>query len=139
MLSSQIGYCICLFYITYFLLLPLSPSVNFHSLPYNAHTMILLFCLGDAKDLSYYFGCETKLKAASVPRLEIAADIQSSSGECETAEAKAMRMLQLLLAQQGRCLTPGQWKFVAQPMAVEPTALYVRLALRVVGKLLEHK
>jgi hypothetical protein len=89
--------------------------------------------------LSYYFGCETKLKAACVPRLEIAADIQSSSGECETADAKAMHMLLLLLKQQGRCLTPAQWKFVAQPMAVESTALYVRLALRVVGKLLEHK
>ena len=139
MLSSQIGCCICLLYLTYSLLLPLSPSVIFHSLPYDAHIIIFLFRLGDPKDLRYYFGCETKLKAASVPRLEIAADIQSSSREFDTAEAKAMHMMQLLLAQQGRCLTPAQWEFVVPRLAVEPTALYVRLALRVVGKLLQHK
>ena len=45
-------------------------------------------------------------------------------------------MLRTLLAQQGRCLTPAQWEFVAPRVAEEPTALYVRLALRTVGELM---
>ena len=43
-------------------------------------------------------------------------------------------MLRTLLAQRGRCLTPAQWEFVAPRVAEEPTALYVRLALRTVGE-----
>ena len=91
----------------------------------------LLACFLDSKDLSYCFGCETKLKAVNVPRLEIVADSASLG---DSAESKALVMLRTLLAQQGRCLTPAQWEYVAPRLAEEPTALYVRLALRTVGE-----
>ena len=80
-----------------------------------------------------YFGCETKLKTASVPRLEIAADIQSSSGECETAEVKAMHYWPCKVAVSpllSGSLWPSRWP--RNPA----TALYVRLALGVIGKYL---
>ena len=92
---------------------------------------LLPTCFLDSKDLSYYFGCETKLNAANVPRLEIVVDSTSLGN---SAESKALVMLRTLLAQQGRCLTPAQWEFVAPRLAEEPTALYVRLALRTVGE-----
>ena len=79
----------------------------------------------------YFFGCEIKLKAASVPRVEITATGASAADE-------AVHMLERLLARQGRRLTQEQWAFVTPRLAVEPTALYVRLALRVVGKLPEN-
>ena len=47
-------------------------------------------------------------------------------------------MLERLLARQGRRLTQEQWAFVTPRMAVEPTALYVRLALRIVGELSDN-
>ena len=78
----------------------------------------------------HFFGCETKLKDASVPRVEITATGASAADE-------AVHMLERLLARQGRRLTQEQWLFVTPRVAVEPTALYVRLALRVVGKLPE--
>ena len=71
------------------------------------------------------------MKAAHVPRLEIVPDSASLG---DSAESKAVFMLRTLLAQQGRCLTPAQWEFVAPRVAEEPTALYVRLALRTVGE-----
>ena len=43
-------------------------------------------------------------------------------------------MLQTLLAASGRKLTPAQLAYASQQVAVEPSALYVRLALRIVGE-----
>ena len=51
------------------------------------------------------------------------------------AEAQeACSMLQSLLAASGRSLSPTQLAYVSRQIEVEPSALYVRLALRVVGK-----
>ena len=44
-------------------------------------------------------------------------------------------MLQTLLTGSGRKLSPGQLTYSSQQLAVEPSALYVRLALRIVGEL----
>ena len=75
------------------------------------------------------------MNAADVPRLDIVDGTESAFMQ-ETPASKSLGMMKMLLAKQGRFLTPAQWEFVAPRVAVEPTALYVHLALRVVGKLL---
>ena len=78
-----------------------------------------------------FFGCETKLRAVDTPRIEI---VPGSTSLGKDAVSEALQMLETLLAKRSRRLTPQQWEFVALRVAVEPTALYVRLALIVVGE-----
>ena len=90
--------------------------------------MVSLFTIADYWRWKYFFVCETKLKAAGVPLMEITTTGASAADE-------AGHMLERLLTRQGRRLTQEQWAFVTPQVAVEPTALCVRLALRVVGEL----
>ena len=69
--------------------------------------------------------------SSAVPTL---AGITDAATQPPAVVTEALQMLEKLLAQRGRRLTAQQWELVTPRMAEEPTALYVRLALRVVSE-----
>ena len=83
---------------------------------------------GDQKDHAsgkYYYGCDTCLAMNAVPRVEVL-DFQGAS-----AVQEAQTILHALFDQRKRQLTPEQWVKVMDAVAVEPTALYLNLAMYV--------
>ena len=111
----------------------------------------------------YAYGCETLLRVAQIPRITVGSTCASSSSalittggdggagaaaagavagagagagasDKDAAAEEACTMLQTLLTASGRKLSPAQLAYVSQQVAVEPSALYVRLALRIVGE-----
>ena len=81
-----------------------------------------LYCLGTDRCTRNY-GCESKLKSAEVPRLEVVP--WSDENTCT-------EILEELLKRRNRTLTTSQWSYVREQVKVEPTALYVQLAVRVI-------
>ena len=72
----------------------------------------------------HYYGCDTKLVSSKVTRVEVVPWSQESAN---------MRILEELLRRKGRTLTTTQRNYVREQVKVEPTALYVQLAVRVIG------
>ena len=110
----------------------------------HPNTRIIVSALPDERDADtgkwvYCYGCETKLKEANIPRvfvpkIELAAatTVSAFSGLTATRKSEVQVIFESLLACKGRRLTVGQWDVVSQQVAHEPTALYLRLASRVV-------
>ena len=92
---------------------------------------MIVSCLPDEFDALnrrwiHFYGCDSQLNDASVPRVTIApTDISSHIEELA-------QILRQLLLQEGRILSEEQWTVVLDRLGVEPTPLYVNLALRVV-------
>jgi len=94
-------------------------------------TRVIVSCLPDERDETdptgtkwkYIYGCSTKLQAAKVPSIEVSL-LSDSAGSREIVAA--------LLESAGRTLTGPQWARVMECVAVEPTALYINLAVSVV-------
>ena len=76
----------------------------------------------------YYYGCDTYLAMNHVPHIEV-------SGFSEAGVIDESRLiLQALLAGRNRKLTVEQWAKVMPAVAVEPTALYLNMAMYVVSQ-----
>lgn len=95
-------------------------------------TRIIVSCLADERDpitqrWLYCFGCDTRLKESEVPRLQVPG---FSGGEGTDSDARFV--LGQMLNKESRQLTPNQWTYLMKQVAVEPTALYTRLAVRTV-------
>ena len=73
----------------------------------------------------YYYGCDTCLATSAVPRVEVL-DFQGAS-----AVKEAETILHALFDQQKRQLTSEQWIKVMDAVSIEPTALYLNLAMYV--------
>jgi WD40 repeat protein len=145
----------------------------------------------DSGEWIYYYGCDSKLAAAGVKRIEVtpfqqataalpapslfpggggplsasgsntSTDSQSTvvvnpfghprqprhtpitssthslgamSSNKLTGEGEGISVMKSMLERRGRTLTPMQWSYVIDQISVEPTALYLWLAVRVVEK-----
>lgn len=146
----------------------------------------------DSGEWIYYYGCDSKLSAAGVKRIEVVpfqqttsavsnnavygngAPLSASLGSSSTdsqktvaispltglprqsrlqtpvtssthslgslsshkliGEGEGISVMRSMLAGRGRTLTPMQWSYVIDQISVEPTALYLFLAVRVVEK-----
>ena len=73
---------------------------------------------------THYYGCDTKLESSKVTRVVV---------EPWSNENAVKGILEEILRRKNRTLTTNQWRLVREQVKVEPTALYVQLALRVVG------
>ena len=71
----------------------------------------------------HYYGCDSKLQSSKVKRVEVVPWSQENT---------AIKIIEALLRRMGRTLTTIQWNYVMEQAKVEPTALYVRLAVRVI-------
>ena len=71
----------------------------------------------------YYYGCDTCLATHLVSRV-VVSDFSEAS-----AVQEARTILQTLFARHQRALTVEQWDKVMSAVAVEPTALYLNLAM----------
>ena len=71
----------------------------------------------------YYYGCDTCLATHHVPRVVV------SDFSEESAVVEARAILQALFARQQRALTTEQWDAVMAAVAMEPTVLYLNLAM----------
>eukprot|EP01032_Pedospumella_encystans_P011495 gene11495-13362_t len=97
----------------------------------HPQSRIVVSCLPDEYDAvkqewKYCYQCETRLREANVPKIAV-----SLSGEASNSEAMEL-MQSMLLQQYSRTLTATQFEDVWKKVAVEPTALYLSLAMRVV-------
>ena len=82
------------------------------------------YSYSDKSGWKYFYGCDTKLGASEVPRMNVLPwDV-----------AGAREVLETVLRNKNRTLSPTQWGYVMDQVKEEPTALYVHLAVRV----LEH-
>jgi hypothetical protein len=78
--------------------------------------------------MKYWYGCDTKLKRAQVPRVDVKPlDTSTTWNETE-------KIILRLLESKGRQLSQTQLSLVLSKVNVEPTALYMRLAVGVVSK-----
>ena len=103
----------------------------------NTHTRIIVSCLADEKDPEtgkwlYCFGCDTRLAEAEVPRLRV--HLFSEGQEVSKSDSHARYIIERMLLKAHRTLTPQQWMYVMENVAVEPTALYARLTVRTVAE-----
>eukprot|EP01033_Poteriospumella_lacustris_P000831 gene831-594_t len=93
-------------------------------------SVIVVSTLPDEKDpltglWKYCYQCETRLKESRTPVLKVSAMEE---------ESKTMELLQtMLLVQYKRTCSPRQWTYIRQQTMVEPTALYLQLACRVIS------
>ena len=71
----------------------------------------------------YYYGCDTCLATHHVQRV-VVSDFSEAS-----AVVEARAILQALFARQQRALTTEQWDAVMAAVAMEPTVLYLNLAM----------
>jgi WD40 repeat protein len=95
-------------------------------------TRIVVSCLADERDPKtqkwlYCFGCDTRLKESEVPRVQVPGFSGGEGTDCD-----ARYVMGQMLTKESRRLTPNQWTYVMRQVAVEPTALYMRLAVRTV-------
>ena len=86
--------------------------------------LIEVYICAGSRRWTHYYGCDTKLQTSKVTRVEVVPWSQ---------ENIIMRILEELLRRKGRTLTTTQWDFVKKQIKVEPTALYIQLAVRVIG------
>ena len=88
-------------------------------------TRVIVSCLPDETDAltgkRYFYGCETRLREAQVPRVDI---LPLEAGG-------AVEMVRQLLVRRGRGLTAEQWGVVGASIIDLATALYCHLAVRV--------
>ena len=91
----------------------------------------------------YSYGCETLLRPANISSITVGPAATQRTGDTSSSSAgpepidhvqEAVDMLQALLATKGRRLSSAQEALIAKQIEVEPTALYVRLALRKAGE-----
>lgn len=93
----------------------------------HRNSRIVVSSLPDEPEPGYCYLCDTTLAKASVPRLVITSlNVDSHS----TDEIKSM--IKSLLLFKSRLLTQDQMTFVMSKVLVEPTALYIRLVVKVV-------
>jgi hypothetical protein len=71
----------------------------------------------------YFYGCDTRLREAGIPRVDI---LPLEAGG-------SIEMMRQLLARGGRRLTQEQWAWVGAIEQRQSTALYCRLAARVLS------
>jgi len=76
----------------------------------------------------YFYGCDTLLSESNVPRVTVPLFGQSADSE------DARGILTHLISRQSRTLTSSQWDLVMNRVSVEPTALYLSLAVSVIEK-----
>jgi hypothetical protein len=96
--------------------------------PHNG-TRVIVSTLPD--DLMYNYGCFTRLKANDVCMVTVPLITHTGEGTSESAV-----ILQGLLMQKGRRLTPEQMAYAIKQSLEESTALYFRLLCIVCGWLL---
>lgn len=93
-------------------------------------TRIIVSALPDEKDADgkwvYCYGCDTRLKERNVQRVVV----PLFKGD-KLEEARCI--MKDLLLKDGRVLSDKQWTNVMDQVAVEPTALYLRLAVKVIS------
>ena len=65
----------------------------------HADTRVIVSCLPDETDARYFYGCDTRLREAGVPRVDI----------LPLGAGGAVEMIRQLLARGGRGLTHEQW------------------------------
>ena len=71
---------------------------------------------------SYFYGCETKLRATQVPMLGV--------GHLNGVDTR--QIFEMCLRREGQALLPHQWDILTTQSAHEPSALFVALAVVVV-------
>ena len=94
---------------------------------------IIVSCLPDEYDevkqeWKHCYQCETRLREANVQRLVV----RMSEDESESTNVAMTLIKDILFQHCSRTLTAAQWLDVRVKVAVEPTALYVHLAVSVV-------
>ncbi|CAM9205023.1 unnamed protein product, partial [Ectocarpus fasciculatus] len=85
----------------------------------HPRTRVVVSCLPDEVDQTtgvwvYLYLCDTRLQEAMVPRID-----------------EAVKLLADILQTKGRTLTSDQWELVKKKLSVEPTVLYINLAVDV--------
>ena len=80
---------------------------------------IVVSALPDEREKGYFYQCDFNLAKAEVPRITV------------DAIADPQAIVSSLLSYQSRTLTNDQMKYLLSQAAFEPTALYLRLAMKV--------
>eukprot|EP01038_Epipyxis_sp_PR26KG_P012111 gene12111-16216_t len=109
-------------------------TLNFLQFANDVHpdTRIVVSCLPDEKNpvtkrVIYWYGCDTCLRLNNTPRVTV----ERFDGSAIDA---AKDIFISLLSGSHRCITDDQLGLVLKRAAVEPTALYLRLASRQASK-----
>ena len=86
---------------------------------------IIVSALPDERDKGYFYQCDTTLAKAKVPRVTVTSLDSNAQDESKS-------IITSLLQSKSRSLAASQMSYVLNQVSVEPTALYVRLAVKVV-------
>jgi hypothetical protein len=86
---------------------------------------IIVSALPDERDKGYFYQCDTTLAKAKVPRVTVTSFDGNAIDESRS-------IITSLLRSKSRSLTDSQMNYVMNQVSVEPTALYIRLAVKVI-------
>jgi len=86
---------------------------------------IIVSALPDERDKGYFYQCDTTLAEAGVSRLTVASFDVSGNDESKL-------LITSLLSSKSRSLSDHQMNYVMSQVSIEPTALYICLAVKVI-------
>ena len=99
-------------------------------------TRIIVSALPDEKDPSTgewkaRYGCDNQLRRWNIPRIDVPSIGVSDNGDFDQSTCRVI--LEELLRRNNRRLTEAQWTYVMPLVSVEPSALYITLACRLLS------